>query len=448
MNNTQSYLSRLGIFSAISITAEADTTAASPTLNVDVNCTFDQPMEFSFEADVSSKSNSYIGPGFSLGITNRNIFGGGEQFHVGITGSYEWQTGRNSGSNFNSYEAGINTSLAIPRLIAPWFVRRNRKALNWTRFGLSAESLARPHYFRLAQFSASMSYEWQRRKYFSYTFTPLKLSYMKLIKTTEVFDSIMAANRAVQLSFQNQLIPQMEWTMTYDRTMNRDNLLNLQLSATEAGNICWALWSLTGAKRDKEVFGMRFSQFVRAQAQLVYSHRLGGSHWLVSRVLIGAAHAYGNSAEVPYNEQFYIGGANSIRAFAVRSIGPGSYHPATAGANSYFDETGTFKLEMNAEYRFPIFGPVNGAVFLDAGNVWLLKNDPLRPGGQLRASSFLDDIALGTGAGVRVDLGMIVLRGDLGVALHDPYDTGVSGYYNIPKFSKGLAFHLAIGYPF
>ncbi|MDE7397816.1 MAG: BamA/TamA family outer membrane protein, partial [Muribaculum sp.] len=448
MNNTQAYLSRLGIFSSIVISAIPDTTATDPTLDVDVYCTFDQPMEVSFEANLSSKSNSYIGPGFSLGITNRNIFGGGEQLHVGVTGSYEWQTGHRANADYNSYEAGINASLAFPRMIAPWFVKRNRKNLNWTRFAISADALSRPHYFRLAQFSASMNYDWKMRKYFSYTFTPLKLTYMKLIKTTAVFDSIMDANRAVQLSFRNQLIPQMGWSMTYDRTMNRDNLLNVQVSVTEAGNICWALWRLGGVKGEKKVFGMPFSQFVRGQAQAVYSRRLTGEHWIVSRFLIGAAHAYGNATEVPYSEQFYIGGANSIRAFSVRSIGPGSYHPEGNNANSYFDETGTFKLEMNVEYRFPLFGPLHGAVFLDAGNVWLLQNDPLRPGGQLESSTFLKEIALGTGLGLRVDLGMIVLRGDLGIALHDPYETGKRGYYNIPKFGKGLAFHLAIGYPF
>ena len=448
MNDTQAYLARLGIFSSISIAAVPDTTATEPTLDVGVYCTFDQPIEFSFEANVSSKSNSYIGPGFSLGVTNRNIFGGGEQLHVGLTGSYEWQTGHNANSDFNSYEAGINASLAIPRLLAPRMINRNRKTLSWTRFSISADAMARPHFFRLAQFSASMNYEWQRRKYFSYTFTPLKLTYMKLISTTQLFDSIMNANRAVQLSFRNQLIPQMGWSMTYDRAMNRDNLINVQTSVTEAGNVCWALWRLAGVKGDKRVFGMPFSQFVKGSAQVVYSRRLGGEHWLVNRVFIGAAHAYGNSAEVPYNEQFYIGGANSIRAFSVRSIGPGSYHPASGSANSYFDETGTFKLEMNVEYRFPIFGPLHGAVFLDGGNVWLLKDDPLRPGGLLQAKTFLKEIALGTGVGLRVDLGMLVVRGDLGIALHDPYDTGKRGYYNIPKFGKGLAFHLAIGYPF
>ena len=163
--------------------------------------------------------------------------------------------------------------------------------------------------------------------------------------------------------------------------------------------------------------------------------------------MIGAEHAYGNSTQVPYAEQFYIGGANSIRAFTVRSLGPGSYHVPTDNENGYFDQTGTFKFEFNTEYRFPIYSILHGAAFIDAGNIWLLKNDPLRPGGLLQGKRFLRDIALGTGVGLRLDLGMIVIRGDLGYGLHAPYDTGRNGYFNI-AFKKAFAFHLAIGYPF
>jgi outer membrane protein assembly factor BamA len=151
---------------------------------------------------------------------------------------------------------------------------------------------------------------------------------------------------------------------------------------------------------------------------------------------------------VPYTEQFYVGGANSIRAFAVRSIGPGSYHAPKDDVNGYFDQTGTFKFECNLEYRCPIIGPLNGALFVDAGNVWLLKNDPQRPGGLLQAKTFLKDIALGTGFGLRFDISMLVIRADLGIGIHAPYDTGKRGYYNMTSFSNSLAFHLAIGYPF
>ena len=173
-----------------------------------------------------------------------------------------------------------------------------------------------------------------------------------------------------------------------------------------------------------------------------------GDHKLVTRVYTGAAYAYGNSEVVPYNEQFYIGGANSIRAFAVRSIGPGSYHSSNLTNKDYYDQTGNFRFEMNMEYRFPLLGMLKGALFVDAGNIWLLENDPTRPGGQLNGKNFFRDLALGTGLGLRFDMGMIVVRGDLGVGIHLPYDTGKSGYYNMKSFGNSLAFNLAIGYPF
>ncbi len=449
MDYTQTLLSRLGIFKAISIDVNPDTTAVDPTLDVLVNCTLDAPWQSSIEANVSSKSNSYLGPGLSFGLTNTNIFGGGEQLGVTLTGSYEWQTGRRAkGGLFNSYELGINASLAFPRLLAPKFIPRSKWNLNWTRIQLSADLLNRPKFFRMAQFNTSINYDWRYGRYVSQTLTPFKLTYTKLINTTADFDSIMAANPAVALSFQNQFIPQLMYSYTYDRAFDRDNAITWNFSVQEAGNLFWAIYQACGKKGEKKLFGTPFSQFVKGQCQLVYNRRLRGDHFLVSRVAVGAEHAYGNSAEVPYAEQFYVGGANSVRAFTVRSIGPGSYRAPANTPDDYFDQTGTFKFEANIEYRFPIMGPLHGAVFFDSGNVWLLKEDPSRPGGKLKAKSFLKDLATGTGVGLRFDISMLVIRADLGIGIHAPYDTGKKGYYNMESFGKSLAFHLAIGYPF
>ncbi len=448
MDRTQTYLSRLSIFNAINIEVTPDTASTEPLLDVDIACTFDRPLEASIEVNASSKSNSYLGPGVILGVTNRNVFAGGEQLSVNLTGAYEWQTGRNRSSVFNSYEVGLNASLAFPRLLAPKFIPRLRRAANWTRVSLGADLLNRPHYFKMAQFNASFGYDWRSKRYIANNLTVFKLTYTNLMHTTHAFDSIMDANPAIAQSFKSQFIPQMSYSMVYDRAMNRNNTINIQATVTEAGNVFWALWEACGKKGEKELFGNPFSQFIKGTAQVVYGRRLGGSHWLMSRVMVGAAHAYGNSSQVPYSEQFYCGGANSVRAFTVRSLGPGSYHTPGKSANDYFDQTGTFKFEANIEYRFPILGPLHGAVFMDAGNVWLLKDDPQRPGGTLKASSFLRELALGTGAGLRFDIGMLVVRADLGIGIHAPYDTGRSGYYNMTSFKNSLAFHLAIGYPF
>ena len=448
LETTHTRLSRLGIFNSVSMEVKPDSLAPNPTLDVVIDCTFDSPLETSFEIGAAYKSNNYIGPGASFNVTNKNLFGGGEQLTVGLNGSYEWQTGSGSSSLLNSYEVGINSSLSFPRLIAPKFIPRRNRNLNWTRFSLNADLLNRPHYFKMAQFEAAVTYDWYPSRHSSSSFTPIKFTYTKLIDTTAAFDSIVENNRAIAQSFRSQYIPQVLYSYTYNRTFAKKNTIKFNFSVQEAGNLFWCIYEAAGKKEDKTLFGTPFSQFVKGSVQLVYDRLLFGNHHLVMRAFTGAAHAYGNSSQVPYSEQFYVGGANSIRAFTVRSIGPGSYRVAEETANGYFDQTGTFKFEMNAEYRFPLYGPLGGALFVDAGNVWLLKDDADRPGGTLNGSRFFKDLALGTGLGLRFDIGMIVVRGDLGIGLHAPYDTGKSGYFNMESFGKSLAFHLAIGYPF
>jgi outer membrane protein assembly factor BamA len=257
-----------------------------------------------------------------------------------------------------------------------------------------------------------------------------------------------STNLALRQSFTNVFIPKIEYTYTYDRDITPVDHIHFTASVAEAGNVLSGIWSIFKAKGTKELFGTPFSQFVKAQGQVVWTRWFARKSCLATRLFLGAAHAYGNSSDLPYREQFYVGGSNSIRAFAARSIGPGGYHPADSSSYNYYDQTGTFKLEANAEFRFPILGYFNGAVFLDAGNIWLLKDDENRPGGQLKMKNFFDQLALGTGVGLRFDMSMLVVRADLGLAIHAPYDTGKSGYFNITSFKKALGFHLAIGYPF
>lgn len=452
MDRTQTRLARMGIFSNIQIQPfPADTSAKDSIMDVFITCRYDRPMEASIEMNATSKSNSYIGPGLIASFTHNNIFGGAEKLNVSLNADYEWQTGRKRSNVFNSYEFGLQASLAFPRLLAPKFIPRSKRDVNWTTISLGGSVLNRPKYFMMAEFNTGITYEWRATRHATNSFTPFKLTYNKLIKTTEAFDSVMAMNPAVALSFESRFIPQLSYTYTYDKWLERErnNQLTFTGTFTEAGNIFDACYMLAKVKGVKKLFGTPFSQFVKGQAQLVWNHRLfpKQDQWLVSRVLIGAAHAYGNSKEVPYSEQFYIGGANSIRAFTVRSIGPGSYRAPRDLVNGYFDQTGTFKFELNTEYRFPIIGDLHGAAFIDAGNIWLLKNDPLRPGGLLERKTFLKDIALGTGAGLRYDLGMMVIRVDVGYGLHTPYSNGTPHYFNV-AFKDAFAVHLALGYPF
>ena len=270
MNRTQTYLSRTGIFNNIEINAFPDTASGKRVLDVLIDCTFDAPLEASLEVNVTSKSNSYLGPGLSFGVTNKNLFGGGEQLSLNVTGAYEWQTGRDKGGSiFNSYEVGLNSTLAFPRLLIPGFIARSRRELNWTRIALNVDLLKRPHYFRMAQFNTSLNYDWRLNRYASNTITPFKLTYTKLMNSTAEFDSIMRENPAIAESFKSQFIPQIAYSLVYDKQIDRDNSINWQLSLQEAGNVFWAIYEICGKKGEKELFGTPFSQFVKGTTQLV-----------------------------------------------------------------------------------------------------------------------------------------------------------------------------------
>ena len=450
VERTQSNLSRLGIFSSVDINTTPLEEVTDDTIDVNVICKLDMPIETKFEVQAASKSNSYLGPSAVLGLTNKNIFGGGEQLTTELKFAYEWQTGKDAGNKLNSYEAGINFSLAFPRLLAPKFVDRSRRYINWTNISLNADIINRPKYFKMLNVSLGMKWEWHANRYSLNEFSPLTLKYTNLLSCTSDFLIMAFDNPAIMNSFDSQFLPMMTYSYTYDRQIDSDHKINWNLSLAESGNVLCGIWTLVGAgsgKYAKELIETPISQFVKASTQLTYSYQFFPGHWLVSRAFIGAAHAYGNSSEVPFSEQFYVGGSNSLRAFPARSVGPGHYHDSESFFQ-FYDQAGTFKLEMNLEYRFPIIGFLKGALFVDAGNVWLLSEDTYRPGAKITTRSFFKDIALGTGIGLRFDFGFIVVRGDLGIGIHYPYETEKSSYYNMSSFKNSLSLNLAIGYPF
>ena len=454
-NSTQTNLNKLGIFRYVNLgVTELDSLRGNDSLNVSVGAGFDYPLEAELEVDVSSKSNSFVGPGATLRVSHNNLFRGGEVLSVRLKGGYEWQTGNrkrgDNSSTMNSYEFGLSGTLDFKRLLGPRFMQNTRYPSS-TSFQLGVDLMNRPKFFRLISFSGSATYNFQTSPYSFHSLTLLKLVYNHLLHTTPEFDQTMDENPAIALSFKDQFIPSISYVYTFDKTYGRAqrNRIYLQNTITSAGNLIAGAIDLFGRRNPKYLFGNQFSQFVKGISEARYYYRIGKRSWLATRLLVGAGYAYGNSTVMPYSEQFYIGGANSIRAFTIRSIGPGSFHPADDDRNSYLDQTGDFKLEGNVEFRFPLMGDLHGAVFVDAGNIWLLKNDPKRPGGVLRGKTFFNDIALGTGCGLRYDLKFLVLRLDLGIAIHNPYpNPDKKGYYNIKSFKDGLALHLAIGYPF
>lgn len=448
LERTQENLSRLGIFSSVNIDVTPLDSVRGDTLDVTLRCRLDMPLETKFEIQAASKSNSYIGPSAVLGLTNKNIFGGGEQLRSELKFAYEWQTGKKAQSKLNTYEVGLNFTLAFPRLLAPKFVDRSRRYINWTNINMGFDLVNQPKYYKMFDFNIGFNWEWHANRHSLNSFSPFTLKYTHLFDYSDEFLEIVGSNASLADSYSSKFIPMMTYSYTYDRQISKNKKINWNITLSEAGNVAYCVMALAGSPKgtdEMEFFGTPMSQFVKLQTQLVYSYQFHPDNWLVTRVFLGAEHAYGNSADVPFSERFYVGGSNSIRAFPVRSIGPGSFHEDYA-FYMFYNQTGTFKYEMNLEYRFPIFSVLKGAMFIDAGNVWLLKKLDYMPGGELTLKSFVKDMALGTGVGLRADMGFIVVRADLGIGLHNP-TSDVTKYFNMP-FKDSLSLHLAIGYPF
>lgn len=462
----QQKLSGMGVFSNIQISyAPHDTTDTCSTLDVNIFGILDKPFDSELEAKITNKSNGLLGPGLAWGMSKRNAFRGAEQLSFKVHGSYEWQTGASAteGHNglLNSFELGATAGLTYPRLRffnLPFIRQMGRRAEATTAYKMDVDWMNRAGFFQLLNFSGRLIYTyWNlRHRRLRHELTPARLDYTMLAHRSQRFDSLMTANPALYISMRNQLVPSMAYTLTYSTlrpgtiTNNNVHSRTIIISAKQAGHIVNGIYALAGhdrKERNKKLLGVPYAQFLKLSTEWRETFPVTLHSRIAARAYLGAVWSYGNSTMAPYSDLFNVGGANSIRAFGVRTLGPGRYHPATSGW-SYVDQVGNLKLEANVEYRFPLVGALEGAVFLDAGNVWLMQPDEHRPGAAINASEFLNDIALGTGLGFRYDLDFLVLRFDIGVGLHAPYATGRTGYYNMPRFKDSLGFHIAVGYPF
>ena len=455
---TQEAIARMGVFRYSEFRYEPkDTTANGDTLNVNMYATFDKPYNAELELNVTTKSTDQTGPGAIFKITRNNFQRMGANLSFEVRGSYEWQTNSNvegNSSKLNSYELGTSLSLDFPRLILPWKdsgLQRSRYPQK-TSFKVYGNLLNRARFFNMLSFGGNVTYEFRKSRLWKHTVTPFQLTFNTLMSTTERFDSITVTNPSLALSLGDQFIPSMNYTFTYDNArLKKDYQLWWENSITSEVNVTSLLYAALGKdfhEKNKKLLGTPFAQFLKLTSEVRTLFKVGEKQHIAARFMGGVLWSYGNQTIAPYSEQFYIGGANSLRAFTVRSIGPGTYNPGQNTKYGYLDQTGDIKLEANVEYRFPIFGELYGATFLDAGNVWLMRKDENRPGGEFTLKNFVKSIALNTGVGVRYDLTFLVIRLDMGIALHVPYETGKSGYYNIPKFKDGLGLHFAIGYPF
>ena len=455
-------LSSTGIFSMLDFHfSPRDTTGLNDTLDLTLNCVLDKPYDFYIEGKMSGKTNNRFGPGVVVGFAKRNAFRGGELLDINLRGSYEWETGHRAEGNssrFNSYEYGFDASLLFPRLVIPFvdvfrqrlhrrFRRNNYFSPPTTLLKVTSDIISRARYFKRHVVSGEWTYNIQPSATTRHQFSPLSFSFEYMRSTTHTFDSIMEQNPYLRYTMRNQFIPKLQYIFTYTSPTSYRNPIWWQNTISESGHLLSLGYMAGGRKwgdKDKRLFGNPYAQFVKLETEFVKTWRLTEHSSLVAHLNAGAIWTYGNSSGAPYSEQFYVGGANSIRAYTVRYIGPGSYRNTEGTYLSYLDQTGDMRLLANLEYRPRLFGNLYGALFLDAGNVWEIHNT-YREGGKFRLKNLPQEIALGTGIGLRYDLDFLVIRVDWGVGLHVPYK---SGFYNVGAFKDNQSLHFAIGYPF
>jgi outer membrane protein assembly factor BamA len=435
-------------------------------LDCNIQLTSMSPQSFSVELE-GTNTGGNLGGALNFVYQNKNLLHGAELFNIKLKGAYE--TFSRSSSGLTSLkEYGAETSLRFPRFFFP-FLKNEKfiKDLNpATSVQLAYNYQSLPVYER-AVANASFGYQWKDGEFRTHMVNPLQLNYVKIpfIDSTYKANVISKSSYLIN-SYKDVFIPGGSYSYIYDnQKLNKArNNLFVRLNFSAAGNLIYTIKKLSGVKAIEEridpndstkifshynILGETFAQFTRTDIDVRFRRVINDVSSIVYRGFIGVGIPYGNSYAMPFEKQYFEGGANGIRGWQVRSLGPGSSIPPTT---TYVNQTGDMKLEANIEYRFKLFWILEGAVFVDAGNIWSVKYDKERPGSQFKFDTFYKDIAVGSGIGMRFDLKFVLLRADLGLKLRNPRSDfkGKNWILSQPDgFSKdNMGLVIGIGYPF
>ena len=380
------------------------------------------------ELQAVTKSNNFTGPNLALTYSNRNLFKGGETLNISGNVGYETQFGSGDNAGLSSLELGLKSELIFPRVIFPYTFNEDffEYSIPKTKTSLSVDYLSRSKLYTLLSGSALFGYTWNANRYITYEFNPISVNYTQLLKTSTEFEAILDDNPYLELSFDQQFISGLTFSFTYNEMVdsNDSNQFYLNTTIDVAGNSISLLSKDQGSDEPKTFLGLQYAQYAKADMDFRFHLNFGKnkSQTLATRLFAGYGIPYGNSEVIPYVKQYFSGGPYSVRAFSIRSLGPGTYNSDdyTNSDGTFFDQTGNIRLEANAEYRFPIFSFFKGAIFADAGNVWNSKTNPSFNGEDKFTSNFINELGMGTGVGLRIDVQGFVIRFDLAAPFHDP----------------------------
>lgn len=416
----------------------------------------DNPKAIRLELLGKMNSASYNGAELNLNWSNKNFFKGAEIFSVSAYGGADFQAS-SSNNGYNVYKVGLETSLTWPQIISPFNIQSTSAYIPRTRATLGGEYLNRSQLYSLQSFTASWGYLWKTSSFREHDLKVMDINYVKPSNVTDYYLEYAKGNPSLERVLDKQLTFGPTYTYTYTNTSKKfkKNTIYYRGSLDLSGNITGLLMGANSDENnEKSIVGVPFSQYVKTEHDFRHYLKLGKTGQLVSRIHAGVGVAYGNSQQMPYTKQFYVGGSNSIRAFRARTIGPGSFDPNINNAKFIPDQSGDMLIEMNLEYRKKLFSIVHGALFVDAGNIWNLNEVSDRPGGKF-SGDFINEFAVGAGAGLRFDITFLVVRFDFAFPLRVPYNQSGDRWvvddikFGDSKWRKdNLMFNFAIGYPF
>jgi outer membrane protein insertion porin family len=421
----------------------------------------------SIRAEITGKKTDadFTGTELTVNWRNRNTFRGSELLTISAYTGADIQSGDNSiQSNRSYFKIGTKATLSAPRFITPFKVTSYGPTVPSSRASLGYDLLQRKNAYTLHSVRSIGGYSWRESFRKSHELNILDVNYVHAERVTDEYKQLAETDRTLRKAIEDQFTIGSTYRFVFTNTALTQKINTIYYSSgiDLSGNI---LGLATGANikegNVKRLFGTPFSQYIKLENDLRYYWKISERAKLANRIFFGLGYAYGNSISLPFVKQFFIGGSSSVRAFRARVAGPGSYNAAddpNATAGFTADQSGDIKLEMSTEYRRTIAGILEGAVFVDAGNIWLV-NDELDPAarkpGSLFTSRFMNDLLVGTGAGLRVNLSFVIIRFDLAFPLRKPWlPEGERWRFDDIRFGdpdwrkENLVFHVAIGYPF
>ncbi len=451
-------LMSIGSFKLVTNRFERVENAPRPTLDAFYYLTPLSRKSIRFEVVGTTKSNNLTGSELSVNWRNRNTFRGAEQLIIKAYGGFEFQISGSQPGN-NTYRLGAESTLSLPQFLVPFFHFNTSNAfVPHTKFTLGYEILNKPLLYTLTSSRILAGYNWKENIHKEHELNIISINLVQPANITSKYQDSIIKMPSLARTIERQFIIGSTYSFTYTNQLEVTHRNNIYFNGNidVAGNILGLVQQTYYRAGDSAtIFGMRYSQYVKIDGDLRYYLKTGPESKLASRIFVGVGIPTGDSSELPFIKQYFAGGTNSIRAFMARSVGPGTYRLNKSNLNSFIpDQSGDIKLEINTEYRKKLYRFIHGAVFIDAGNVWLYNDDANKPGAKL-SKAFLKELAVGTGLGLRFDLSFLILRTDLAFPIRKPWlASGDRWVFDQIDFAnkqwrrENLVLNLAIGYPF